>query len=62
MKLESMSLDDVKFEIAKRDLAIRCLTDWSPRMDAIEAEKQIFEEELRRRTSIFVDRGFKGGV
>ena len=57
MNLESFTLDELRFEMSKRDLGIRLLVSASPQMDRLEAERQAFEDEINRRTSIFRPKG-----
>jgi hypothetical protein len=62
MNIKELTLDEIRYHIARLDLAQRMGMVGGAEMDALERQKQLFENELRLRTSIFVDRGFRGGV
>jgi hypothetical protein len=62
MNIKELTLDEIRYHIARLDLAQRRGMEGGAEMDALERQKQLFENELRLRTSIFVDRGFRGGV
>jgi len=60
--LDALTDEELRFEIARRDLAIRLLGTDISRMEPIEQERLALEAEDHRRHSIFNGRGFKGGV
>jgi len=58
--LQLLTDEQLHYEIARCDLCLRTLSQWSPKMDNVEALMQRLIVERDRRMSIFRNGNFPG--